>query len=92
MFHSPSALKDIQLDVSRPDKLEDARPLEEAQEGREIKGPPACSGVYAGCTHEHVTDEQRRQRTIWGYIMVLSSRHNTVDIENTTEDTEVSET
>lgn len=44
--------------------------------------------VYAGWTHEHVTDEERRQRTIWGYIMVLSSRHNAVDIENTTENTQ----
>ncbi|CAB1430614.1 unnamed protein product [Pleuronectes platessa] len=43
---------------------------EEALEGREIKEPPAAGpGVCAGWTYEHVTDEQRRQRTIWGYIM-----------------------
>lgn len=76
-------MEEVQLDASRLYKLEDAHPFEEAQ-GREIKGPPACSGVYAGWTHEHVTDEQRRQRSIWGYITVLSSRHRTVDIENTT--------
>ncbi len=92
VFHSPSDLEEIQLDASRLDKLEEAHPFEEAQEGREIKGPPACSGVYACWTHEHVTDEQRRQRTIWGYIMVLSSMHNTVDIEKTTENTEMTET
>lgn len=34
------------------------------QEGSEIKG------FYAGWMREHVTDEQRHQRVIWGYITV----------------------
>lgn len=85
-------MEEIQLDASRLDKLEEAQTFEEAQDGKEIKGPSARSAVYAGWTHEHVTDEQRRQRTIWGYIMVQSSRHNTVDIDNTMEKTEMSET
>lgn len=76
------------MDASTLDRFEDGHPFVEAQEGREIKGLAACSGVYAGWTHEHVTDEQRRQRTIWGYIMVLSSRRNTLDI-HTTENTEM---
>lgn len=80
-FHSPLDLEEIQLDASRLDRLDEAQTFEEAQEGREIKGPSACSGVYAGWTHEHVTDEQRRQRSIWAYIMEPSSRHNTVDIQ-----------
>ena len=60
--------------------------------GERSKGLPACSGVYAGWTHEHVTDEQRRQRSIWGYIMILSSRYNTADIQNPAENTEMTET
>lgn len=60
--------------------------------GERSKGLPAGSGVCAGWTHEHVTDEQRRQRTIWGYIMVLSSRYNTADIQNPAENTEMTET
>lgn len=64
-FILPSDLDEIQLDASGLDKLEDIHLFEEAENVREIKGPPVCSGVFAGWTHEHVTDEQRRQRTIW---------------------------
>lgn len=37
------------------------------------------SDVYAGWMHKNVTDEQRRQKSIWSYIMALTSVHNTVD-------------
>lgn len=77
----PLDLREIQLDASMMDKLEDIHLCEGPEDGREIKGSAVCSGLYAGWTHEHVTDEPRRQWTIWGYIMVLTSRHNAVDNE-----------
>lgn len=53
--------------------------MKEAQKGREIKGWPA--GVHLCARRcEHVTDEQRRLRTIWGCITILSSRHNIMDV------------
>lgn len=71
-------LKEIHMDTCRIGKFKDIPfcYFIEAKGGVRSKGR---SGVYAGWTHEHDTDEQRRQRTIWGYIMVPSSRHNTVD-------------
>lgn len=43
--------------VSRLDRFGEDQHFEEAQDGRQIKAPPACSGGYAARTHEHVTDE-----------------------------------
>eukprot|EP00064_Thunnus_orientalis_P009941 superscaffoldBa00001296_g9967 len=78
-FHYSSDLEEIWLDASRLDKFEEVHSFEE--DGREIKGPPACSGVYTGWTHEHVTDEQRRQRTIWGYIMLCVYMYDTYYVQ-----------
>lgn len=89
VFYSPSDQEDIQLDVFGLDRFGEDQPFEEAQEGRHIKGLPACSDGYAARPHEHVTDEQRRHGTIWSYITVLSSRNNNVDIQKTTENTEM---
>lgn len=77
-FTLPPDLKEIHMDTCRIGKVKDIPfcYFIEAKGGMRSKG---CSGVYAGWTHEHDTDEQRRQRTIWGYIMVPSSRHNAVD-------------
>lgn len=36
------------------------------------------SDVYAGWMHKNLTDEQRRQKSIWSYIMALASAHATV--------------
>lgn len=71
-------LKEIHMDTCRIGKFKDIPfcYFIEAKGGARSKGR---SGTYAGWTHEHDTDEQRRQRTIWGYIMVPNSRHNTVD-------------
>lgn len=79
-MHSLSDLGEIQLHASRLDKPEEAQTFQEAQEGG-IKGMSACPGVHADRTHEHVTDEQRRQRTMWGYINEPSSMHNTAEKE-----------
>lgn len=60
-FTLPSELKEIHMEALRLGKH---LLFNRGQEGSEIKG------FYAGWIREHVTDEQRRQRAIWGYIMV----------------------
>lgn len=45
----------------------------------QIKSLPVIPDVYAGWMHKNATDEQRRQKSIWSYIMALTSAHNTVD-------------
>lgn len=60
-FTLPSELKQIHMEAPR---LRKHLLVNRGQEGSEIKG------FYAGWMREHVTDEQRHQRTDWGYITV----------------------
>lgn len=45
----------------------------------EIKIPSVNPDVHSGWIHENDTDEQRRQNSIWSYIMTLTSVHNSAD-------------
>lgn len=60
-FTLPSELKEIHMEAPRLGKH---LLFNRGQEGSQIKG------FYAGWMREHVTDEQRHQRTVWGYITV----------------------
>lgn len=50
--------------------------LKGGAEGIQIKSLPVNPDVHSGWMHENDTDEQRRQNSIWSYIMTLTSVHN----------------
>lgn len=53
--------------------------LKGGAEGIQIKSPSVTPDVHSGWMHENDTDEQRRQNSIWRFIMTLTSVHNSAD-------------